>query len=102
MALLKLSILELFLLLTIMVSSVFADGPVCSPLTKLIRRCNNKKGNVVVEAFHRSMVLSEYPVPIKYLLYFLVLLFYHLFLDKHDPKCLLVGIILFYFNFYVL
>ncbi|XP_010493631.1 PREDICTED: uncharacterized protein LOC104770868, partial [Camelina sativa] len=113
MALLKLSLLGLFLLLTIVVvSSVTADGPVCSPSTKLSLRCNNEKSSVVADFFHRYKVLSEYPVSVKYLLLFIVLVFYFVFIDRQDlmdywsvipigrgPKNLLVFSILFYFNF---
>ncbi|AED95629.1 transmembrane protein [Arabidopsis thaliana] len=115
MALQKFPLLGLFLVLTILVSSATADGHVCPPSTKLSRRCNNDKENVVVSFFHRYKVISEYPVSIKYLLMFFVFVFYFLFVDNQEPmdywsiiplgrgpKNLLVFSILFYFNFYIL
>ncbi|KAL9282743.1 putative beta-glucosidase [Arabidopsis thaliana] len=80
MALQKFPLLGLLLVLTILVSSATADGHVCPPSTKLSRRCNNDKENVVVSFFHRYKVISEYPVSIKYLF-----VFYFLFVDNQEP-----------------
>ncbi|KAL9813587.1 putative beta-glucosidase [Arabidopsis thaliana] len=84
-ALQKFPLLGLLLVLTILVSSATADGHVCPPSTKLSRRCNNDKENVVVSFFHRYKVISEYPVSIKYLLMFFVFVFYFLFVDNQEP-----------------
>ncbi|KAG7533343.1 hypothetical protein ISN45_Aa08g009780 [Arabidopsis thaliana x Arabidopsis arenosa] len=59
MALRKFPLLGLLLVLTIVVSSATADGHVSPPSTKLSRRCNNDKGNVVVSFFHRSKVITK-------------------------------------------
>ncbi|CAD5334299.1 unnamed protein product [Arabidopsis thaliana] len=58
MALQKFPLLGLLLVLTILVSSATADGHVCPPSTKLSRRCNNDKENVVVSFFHRYKVIN--------------------------------------------
>ncbi|EOA14894.1 hypothetical protein CARUB_v10028223mg [Capsella rubella] len=111
MALLKLSLLGMFLLLTFVVVSS------ATPWTNPIRRCNDDNGNVVVDFFHcyKDLGLKDYHVSVKYLFLFFVFYLYFLFLDDHHaaefwsivplgrgPKHLLSFFILFYFRSFIL